>query len=107
PVTMHLLRAAGMTIGRGPDNDIVVSREQVSRYHARVSWDGRQYVIEDAGSKNGTFVGGQRVTAARPLRHGDAVTFAGLAGVALTFDAGGETVTVGQEALPGGGLWVD
>jgi DNA-binding response OmpR family regulator len=47
------------------------------------------------------------VTTPRPLRDGDVVTLAGHSDLTLTFDAGGETVTVGRDALPGGGLWVD
>jgi DNA-binding XRE family transcriptional regulator len=105
--TAHPLRAPETTIGRGADNDIVVASDLVSRYHARVSWDGRTYVIEDLGSKNGSYVGDQRLTAARPLRHGDEVRLAGREELAMTFDAGDATVTVGHEALPGGGLWVD
>jgi DNA-binding XRE family transcriptional regulator len=105
--TIYPLRAPETTIGRGADNDVIVASDHVSRYHARVSWDGRQYVVEDLGSKNGTFVAGEPVTARRPLRHGDLVALAGRADLALTFDAGGDTLTVGREALPGGGLWVD
>ena len=105
--TAYPLRVPETTIGRGADNDVVIASDHVSRYHARVSWDGRQYLVEDLGSKNGTFVGGEPVTAPRPLRHGDVVRLAGRTELALTFDAGGDTVTVGREALPGGGLWVD
>lgn len=105
--TTYPLRTPETTIGRRADNGVVVASDHVSRYHARMSWDGQQYVIEDLGSKNGTFVGGEPVTERRPLQHGDIVTLAGLTDMALTFDAGGETVTVGREALPAGGLWVD
>jgi hypothetical protein len=75
--TIYPLRAPETTIGRGADNDVIVASDHVSRYHARVSWDGRQYVVEDLGSKNGTFVAGEPVTARRPLRHGDRVALAG------------------------------
>jgi DNA-binding transcriptional regulator YiaG len=105
--TTYPLRTPETTIGRGADNGVVVASDHASRYHARVSWDGRQYVVEDLGSKNGTFVDGEAVTGRRPLQHGDVVTLADLTDLALTFDAGGETVTVGREALPAGGLWVD
>jgi transcriptional regulator with XRE-family HTH domain len=105
--TAHPVRIPETTIGRGADNDIVLGSDHVSRYHARVSWDGWQYAVEDLGSKNGTFVGGEPVAGPRPLRHGDVVLLAGRPELALSFDAGGATVTVGREALPGGGLWVD
>jgi hypothetical protein len=105
--TAYPLRVPATTIGRGADNDVVVASDHVSRHHARVVWDGQQYLVEDLGSKNGTQVGGETVAAPRPLRHGDVVALAGLAELALTFDDGGNTVTLGREALPGGGLWVD
>jgi ABC-type multidrug transport system ATPase subunit len=50
------------TIGRRPDNDIVINDLGVSKQHAelRLSQTGR-YVIIDLGSHNGTFVNGARV----------------------------------------------
>src|SRR5207249_3855567 len=67
---VYPLRDLTTAIGRGADNDVVVASDHVSRYHARVSWDGRWYVIEDLGSKNGTFVAGAPVTAPHSLRNG-------------------------------------
>lgn len=49
------------TIGRTPDNDIVLAHAQVSSRHALLHHiDGRLFV-EDRGSGNGTFVRGQRI----------------------------------------------
>ncbi|MGH3716905.1 MAG: ATP-binding cassette domain-containing protein, partial [Micromonosporaceae bacterium] len=61
-------------IGRAPDNDIVLDDLQVSRYHAelRVTPHGLQLV--DLGTRNGSFVNGQRVGQAE-LRVGDTVGF--------------------------------
>lgn len=106
-VTAHPLGFSVTSIGRGPDNDIVIPSEHVSRYHARVTWTGQHYVIEDLGSKNMTFVDGQPLMAPHPLRTGEVVILAGRAEYALTFDAGDATVTVSGARLPGGGLWVD
>jgi hypothetical protein len=53
------------TIGRSPDNDVVVDHPTVSNHHARLSWKGGSLFIEDLSSANGTFVDGQRVRAAR------------------------------------------
>ncbi len=46
--------AAGLTIGRGPDNDLVLAQTAVSRHHARVEFDGTQYRVVDLNSTNGT-----------------------------------------------------
>ena len=43
-------------IGRAADNTIVLSDERVSAHHARITFTGGQWVLEDLGSRNGTFV---------------------------------------------------
>ena len=45
-----------LSIGREPDNDIVVPLATISGHHARVIWEGRpgEGIIEDLGSANGT-----------------------------------------------------
>jgi hypothetical protein len=77
--------AAGplITIGRGPDNDIVVNDPEVSRRHVSLTWDGRRYIIQDLGTANGTFVNGARLTATQAVQSGDVIGLG--ATVALTF----------------------
>jgi DNA-binding NtrC family response regulator len=45
-------------IGSSPENDLVLDDAAVSRFHAVITVDERGYLLRDAGSKNGTFVGG-------------------------------------------------
>ena len=45
----------------------------VSRRHATLRVEGETAVVEDLGSRNGTFVNGERVDDARRLREGDSV----------------------------------
>jgi len=61
-----------VTIGRLPDNMVVVDHPSVSSHHACVFVDGEQCIVEDLQSTNGTFVNGKRVTR-RTLRNGDVV----------------------------------
>lgn len=61
-----------LTIGRRPDNPIVVADSFASGRHAMVGWDGRHYFIEDLKSSNGTLLNGQRVTRAT-LKFGDII----------------------------------
>ena len=47
-----------ITIGRTGNNDVVVADTSVSRLHAYVRRDGAGWVVADAGSKNGSWLGG-------------------------------------------------
>jgi ABC transport system ATP-binding/permease protein len=49
------------TIGRNPESDIVVTEARVSWRHAVLRLEGTTWLLEDAGSTNGTFLGAQRV----------------------------------------------
>jgi len=61
------------TIGRGPDNDIVLPYDtEVSRYHAEVRREGATLVLYDRNSRNGTFVNNAQITR-HALREGDQV----------------------------------
>src|ERR1035438_9235074 len=48
-------------VGRDPHSDIVVNDSRVSWRHAVLQVDGNAWVLEDAGSTNGTFLGTRRV----------------------------------------------
>ncbi len=63
--------AAVVTIGRDAQCDVQVAETWVSRQHARITWSGTEYIVEDLGSTNGTFVDGERVVGSRELRSGD------------------------------------
>lgn len=66
------------TIGRGPDNTIVVDMDNVSRAHCKLYSGAGGHYIEDMGSTNGTFVNDQEITARRKLVHGDLVKIGGV-----------------------------
>jgi pSer/pThr/pTyr-binding forkhead associated (FHA) protein len=51
-----------ITIGRTPDNDIVLDNRGVSRRHAQIEFSENQAVIIDNESLNGTFVNSRRVS---------------------------------------------
>lgn len=52
-------------IGRDFDNDIRLVDGTVSGHHAIITFDGVNYTIQDVGSKNGTYVNGNRISAER------------------------------------------
>ena len=60
-----------VTIGRGRDADLVLADELVSRRHAQVTPEGPGAVVEDLGSRNGTFVNGEGIHGPVRLQPGD------------------------------------
>lgn len=72
-----------VTIGRLPDNAVVIDHSAVSGHHACVSLDGSNFVLEDLGSTNGTLVNERRVTR-HTLQNGDIVK---IGNHTLEFDA--------------------
>jgi pSer/pThr/pTyr-binding forkhead associated (FHA) protein len=70
----YALGGSGTFIGRGEDCAVMLMGDgTVSRRHALIRNDGRQITVEDAGSTHGTYLGGQRITSAVPLRRGDII----------------------------------
>ena len=65
-------------IGRDPDVEVRLDDSTVSRRHARLVVTVEGTVLEDFGSKNGTFRGGQRVTGPVLLADGDAIRIGSL-----------------------------
>ncbi len=62
-----------LVIGRADDASITVQDDRVSRHHTRLVTQGPEsVVVEDLGSKNGTWVNGRRVTTAE-LHNGDTI----------------------------------
>lgn len=62
----------GLRIGRGTDNDVVLSDKLASRRHARVFREGNTLNIQDLDSRNGVEVNGDRVTKAA-ITEGDKI----------------------------------
>lgn len=77
-----------LSIGRTSNNDLVLEGKKVSSTHAEVMVSGKEFVVVDANSTNGTFVNGKRIKS-HTLRHQDVVV---IGPHALAFDAAGETL---------------
>ncbi len=69
------LDRASTTIGRSPDQDVVLGDPQVSRQHAAIDRQGETLTITDRNSTRGTFLNGVRLEAPAVLRHGDVLQF--------------------------------
>lgn len=70
------LREGRNIIGREADADIRLALPAVSRRHAVVTIDGDDAFVQDMGSRNGTYVNGEKLETARPLRSGDEIRIA-------------------------------
>ena len=73
--TEHELNEGQNLIGRRPDCPIPISQPTVSGRHAIIQGEGGEFVLEDIGSRNGTFVNEQRIQGRVKLNHNDAIRF--------------------------------
>jgi len=67
------LSSAPVLVGRAPTCTLVIDDDYASARHCRIFPERGQWMVEDLGSTNGTFLGNQRVTDPVPLRRGDQV----------------------------------
>jgi DNA-binding winged helix-turn-helix (wHTH) protein len=77
------------TIGRD-----LLGTPDVSRHHARIDIDGARIWIEDLGSKNGTFVNGERIRERVALKEGDQIVFGRTRAIVRMVDAASPTITL-------------
>lgn len=62
--------AARHVVGRSRSCQLSIERANVSALHAELAWDGRSWRVRDLGSRNGTFVSGQRIPPGQPITVG-------------------------------------
>jgi len=94
----HSLSQGPNVIGRTPDADISIDRTEVSRCHARIVVAGTSATIEDLGSKNGTYLNGQRLKQPALLANGDEI-WIGRSVARLRFLVEGEP-TMTEQTVP-------
>lgn len=76
------------TLGRQADNDVVLPDNRISRRHARIIQSAQGYAIEDATSRHGTLVNGERIEV-RPLQDGDRINLGVSDSYNITFISAG------------------
>ena len=80
-------------IGRDHDCAVHIDSGTVSRHHARIVMTSGAATIEDLGSKNGTSVGGRKITRPIALEEGAEVRVGSVTMTFRTFDALSSTLT--------------
>jgi hypothetical protein len=64
---IDLMDAAPITVGRANDSTLVVTDDYASSRHARLFAQDGQWIVEDLGSTNGTYLGRTKVSSPMPV----------------------------------------
>ena len=111
PLGRTMLGSTKVTLGRAPDNTLVLNDSKASSHHAEIRPEGQNYNLVDLGSTNGTFVNEQQVYSGvtRLLQPGDTLR---IGDTRFTFEANsapqsvsysdGSTVRATPPPPPGG-----
>ena len=94
---VYVLSVGESVLGRSEEAQVRIDAPGVSRLHARIVVTSDGATIEDLQSKNGTFVGEERLTAPTPLRDGDHIR---LGRQLLVFRRAGSAVPTWTESPP-------
>ena len=84
-------------IGRATDALVVLPSTKVSRHHARILVANGRVILEDLGSRNGTYVGDRRIDSAVELRNGDRI---GIGPALLIFCAADDDALTSMQSTP-------
>src|SRR6476661_1247506 len=84
----HPFQGDSLVVGRAADADLTLADPFLSRRHTRFYRAGSAVYVEDLGSRNGTWLNGQKVSEPAPLAVGD------------TIKISGSLLTLQEEALP-------
>src|SRR5437660_9920963 len=88
------------SIGRTPENDLVIEDTSLSRRHALIeNFEGR-FNLSDCGSSNGTFVNANSITALTELSDWDVLTFGCVCDIQFRIEPG----TPASRAQPSGAV---
>lgn len=93
-----VLNRTPFTVGRKVDKDLVIADPRVSRDHAQIVQEGQDFVLQDLGSKHGTFVNGERVQRQKLVR-GDRLEFGARDSAYVLFNPAHATSNTAREFL--------
>jgi pSer/pThr/pTyr-binding forkhead associated (FHA) protein len=64
------------TVGRAPDNTLIIDDHCISAHHCQILRYGREIIVRETGSSNGTWVDGCQLRGQTSLRNGQRIRFA-------------------------------
>ena len=85
--SMYRTARLPIVVGRGGNSNLVLSDSKVSRHHLRIDYRSNCIVIEDLGSKNGTYIDDRRVPPRKLIMANGHITV-GRTRIALSLDSG-------------------
>jgi DNA-binding winged helix-turn-helix (wHTH) protein len=88
------LRPGENVIGRDETSMLWIDDDSVSRRHARILIDASDAVLEDLGSKNGTYLQGERIRAPKKLTNEDLITIGPASMIFRVLEHTGSTASV-------------
>ena len=86
----YVVKQGKNSLGRKPDNDIVILDESASRFHAEIYCQNELAVINDLGSTNGTYVNKEKISKPHVFQSGDQVRV-GQCVISVIFQKNGDT----------------
>ncbi|MEQ9407269.1 MAG: EAL domain-containing protein [Fuerstiella sp.] len=86
------------TIGRHSDNTVCIANGTVSGHHAEILEAGRELLVRDRDSTNGTLLNGRRLQTVEVLRDGDILHFGNVMFTVQKENAATHTDTVASDA---------
>jgi len=93
--TRHVALHPGENIvGRDPASEVWLDADSISRRHARIVVSDDRTTVEDAGSKNGTWLKGHRIETAERLSDGDQIMFGSIVMTFRLWTGGATTKTL-------------
>ena len=97
----HELAEDSITVGRISDNMIEISDASVSSHHAQLTASGKEYILTDLGSTNGTRINGRQIAEGEEhkLQGGDTIFFGNIETSYLS-DSDSEQLPMPEEDEP-------
>ncbi|MGI9069661.1 MAG: FHA domain-containing protein [Pyrinomonadaceae bacterium] len=90
------------SIGRTPENDLVVDDSSLSRRHALIEEFDGVFHVSDCGSSNGTLINGGDVAGAVELHDWDVLTFGGVGNIVVRLQDDSQTNNSPAQSTPAG-----